>query len=680
MSHPTASTSTPPTMAHDSHEFCFSSSQNSNADTSNVSFESSFRLEPGYPSQTSECEKHPKGKRKRTTSQDKAILEAAYSANPKPDKAARLDIVKRVSLNEKEVQIWFQNRRQNDRRKSRPLSPQEIAALRYGGGIHVLSSDPSPTSIDPVPAAVDGLGAVDRANEVSLDGRPADTRPSSPQHSASHHSSQCSSPRPMPASQEEIARSDVRGFLAATPQKDDTERSDYGLSQSLRSSASVGYMAGRWSLDSSFSTPATAGRPSDESFRRDSFQSAHSTAHSSPGSILPPPSSSSSRVRLSLSLDGKAELVSSQPSPPRPTPQPPVDVETLPPVRTHRTLQRSRSALPSITLPPISTLTAHLPPQLTRGRSRDVHAWESCCEADTRDELTKQAENESSGSAIAAISLLRSSSSSASLSNLIHNHSTSNVLQANPIKRNSPLQKSSSSLTKGVTKKTKLNRASSSIARMQTLSAASLEKLVADEAASRSTSPEALQFDTDKKFLSNKASLSVILSPSGDSDKENWSPKENGNSRYHYNDRHRPLAVSSDKAQDLPSSGPLRPSSKTPGWNRNGNPRRAGRVLGEHDGLCSSRRSLFGSNRANTAPVSGFSSRLRGGKPGTGASPLRIFEDGDEEETEESRRPRAGDRRDSEVAEFMRGEVSPSKKPDMDCVAGLLSLSQGNWR
>ena len=37
--------------------------------------------------------------------QDKAILEAAYNANPKPDKAARLDIVKRVSLNEKEVQV-----------------------------------------------------------------------------------------------------------------------------------------------------------------------------------------------------------------------------------------------------------------------------------------------------------------------------------------------------------------------------------------------------------------------------------------------------------------------------------------------------------------------------------------------------------------------------------------------
>ncbi|GKT82848.1 homeobox domain-containing protein [Colletotrichum tofieldiae] len=80
-----------------------------------------------------DSEKHPKGKRKRTAAKDKSILEAAYIANPKPDKAARLDIVKRVSLNEKEVQ--------NDRRKSRPLSAQEIAALRYGG-MQILSSDP----------------------------------------------------------------------------------------------------------------------------------------------------------------------------------------------------------------------------------------------------------------------------------------------------------------------------------------------------------------------------------------------------------------------------------------------------------------------------------------------------------------------------------------------------------
>jgi hypothetical protein len=50
-------------------------------------------------------EKHPKGKRKRTATKDKMILEEAYLRNPKPDKQARLDVVQRVSLNEKEVQV-----------------------------------------------------------------------------------------------------------------------------------------------------------------------------------------------------------------------------------------------------------------------------------------------------------------------------------------------------------------------------------------------------------------------------------------------------------------------------------------------------------------------------------------------------------------------------------------------
>lgn len=39
------------------------------------------------------------------SAKDKIILEDAYKSNPKPDKQARLDIVNRVSLNEKEVQV-----------------------------------------------------------------------------------------------------------------------------------------------------------------------------------------------------------------------------------------------------------------------------------------------------------------------------------------------------------------------------------------------------------------------------------------------------------------------------------------------------------------------------------------------------------------------------------------------
>ncbi|KOS16727.1 hypothetical protein ESCO_004824 [Escovopsis weberi] len=61
------------------------------------------------PLSPSSNEKHPKGKRKRTATKDKLILEEAYSINPKPDKQARLEIVNRVSLNEKEVQSQCHN-------------------------------------------------------------------------------------------------------------------------------------------------------------------------------------------------------------------------------------------------------------------------------------------------------------------------------------------------------------------------------------------------------------------------------------------------------------------------------------------------------------------------------------------------------------------------------------------
>ncbi|KAI0003992.1 hypothetical protein F4779DRAFT_634173 [Xylariaceae sp. FL0662B] len=639
-------------------------SQYINSESPAMSFESSFRLEPGFLTHSIESEKHPKGKRKRTTIQDKSILEAAYNSNPKPDKAARLDIVSRVSLNEKEVQIWFQNRRQNDRRKSRPLSPQEIAALRYGGGVQIISSDSISAPIGPsnAPEKLHHGAHVEDAATTATD---VEKPLCSPQDAVSQRSNQ-SSPKPIGSSQLVVDEPETRGTEAATPPSQKAGSESEGLSLSRTSSISVGYVSNRWNSGNSFSTPSTLGRAGDDSFRLESLpSSANSTANNSPASILPPPSSSS-RVRLSLSLEGKAELVSSQPSPPRPAPtQIPADAETLPPVRTNRTLHRSRSALPGITLPPISTLTAHLPPQLTRGRSRDVHAWESCCEADTRDELTKQAENESSGSAIAAISLLRSSSST-SLNSLFHGSSqghvvstaaNNDILQPNPAKRNAP--PSGKSVARPAPKKPKLGRSSSSVARMQSLPPLSVSMANANKraAADDAAVPE-------KK---NK-SLSVILSPlgGGDSDKENWSPDEDVSS----NGQH--------PRRPLPSTAPAKTQGSGAVLTGAGkNPRRVGRVLGEQDGA--GRRSLLLENRANTAPVA----RHPGGKKAPEA-PMMIFEDDEGEKQQQQQRGGAGgrdeNRRDGEVERFMRGEISPSKRPDMDCVAGLLSLSQGNWR
>ncbi|KAH7035352.1 uncharacterized protein B0I36DRAFT_318161 [Microdochium trichocladiopsis] len=634
-----------------SNERALSSSPSSiSPDSSALSLQSSFRLESGFPGHGSDSEKHPKGKRKRTTSHDKTILETSYLANPKPDKAARLEIVRQVSLNEKEVQIWFQNRRQNDRRKSRPLSAEEIAALRYGGAVQILSADSS--------FAVSDIA--DQPSASSFDLRQSSTSPQQQPISAEVGTPpSSSSPRPAepvctPAP-ESTVKAAAQPFdlnsLPSSSQKSEPERVPETQSQSF--STSVGYLSNRWNMSNSFSTPSAAAHRDDDEHRFESMpSSAESTHRLSTSSLFA--SQTSSQFRLSLSLEGKAELVSSQPSPPRPSISPmPQDTTPLPPVRLNRTLQRSRSSPLGVTLPPISTLTAHLPPQLSRGRSRDVHAWESCCDADSRDELTKLAESESSGSAVAAISLLRSSSSSASLSSLVQNSSAplssspgNGVLQANSNKRNAPPSNRTHGRTGSGHKKPKISRTTSSVAMMQTSALQHPDK-ENDGLTQEELEPE--------KKAAGKGSLSVILSPSADSDKENWSPDEEGNPAH--------------RRRALPE---LSAAPKLPPVLASKNIRRAGRVLGEHHSLLN--------KRANTAPMLGKGANGSGNR-----DKVDIFDDstaaGEEEEQENADKEAAGPpKKRNEVERFMRGSVSPSKKGDFDCIAGLLSLSQGAWR
>lgn len=299
-----------------------------------------------------------------------------------------------------------------------------------------------------------------------------------------------------------------------------------------------------------------------------------------------------SHVRLSLSLEGKAELVPNNDSSPiRETPSRPSS--TLPSLSHYRqrTLQRSHSALPAVTLPPISTLTSSLPPRLVRGRSRDVHAWELCADSETRDELTAQAEHESSGSAIAAISLLRS---------------TSGILQPNSAKRNASLTKLSRARQ---AKKPRLGRTTSSVARLETCWAAD---------------------EKPRESSHAKMNVSMLVSPS-DSDKENWSPGLGGNA--------------ADGRRPMPPSSPIRSQGA----------RRIGRVL-------QGRTPVF---LLRTTPLPSEQPRS---PAKTGIHGFRDLQ------------PTAASPRDDEVSRFMCGEVSPSKKGDMDCVAGLLSLSQGAWR
>jgi hypothetical protein len=291
-------------------------------------------------------------------------------------------------------------------------------------------------------------------------------------------------------------------------------------------------------------------------------------------------------MRLSLSLDGKAELITG-PSPPRPSSARPTSssgamLQKMP------GLQRSHSALPFARVPSAISVIPPFKPCLPTGRSRDARSWEFCCDPEARDELTTQAENESHGSALAAISLIRSASNSA--------------LKQNANKRNAPSVKPDSSKHG---KRPKLGRGTSSLARLQTPSKIS----------SKPTHQP-----------SGYAKDGLVHSPSGDSDKENWMPYEHGG-----NPRRRPL-----------------PSCKA---GKQQNPRA---VLGDNFNVPTHAVDFPGGRHRN--------------RKSTKAVP-EVFEDQEN-----------GGVVPPEVEHFMRGEISPSKKGDLDCIQGLLSLSQGNWR
>ena len=207
----------------------------------------------------------------------------------------------------------------------------------------------------------------------------------------------------------------------------------------------------------------------------------------------------SSMVKLSMSLDGKAKVTAgdeSSPSPPRVKPSPGVG----PGPRPKSGLQRSQSAMEPKNKTPIesilsSSMNSRRP---MTGRSRDVRTWEFYCDSGARDALTIQAEREQSGSAAGAIGLIRSRSNK--------------TLTANPNKRNAhqPKHESMKRLKSDdqQPRKPKLARATSSVARLQSVTGNAQER-----------APKLK--DKDPKLSSQPA---LYQDYEGDSDKENWEP------------------------------------------------------------------------------------------------------------------------------------------------------------
>lgn len=283
----------------------------------------------------------------------------------------------------------------------------------------------------------------------------------------------------------------------------------------------------------------------------------------------------SSFVRLSMTSEGNAKVItadSSTPSPPRP-------LQTS----QHPMYSRDNSSTVSLSQRSAGTSMLQILHRSTSGRSRDSRAWEFWCDKDARGELEEKAEQERSGSAADAIGLLRSASGRS-------------ILGAIPSKRNSWLMRQSSAKrSKLDDHRPPLHRSSSSFGRLQGDAGARLSKKA-----------------TPRLKYSGSA-VSVYI-PGNESDKENWSPD-----------------------RDF-SSGNDQPPQEQPA------------LRGE--------------------PYSGQVNKTRSPRKQLARLSQRDVENIDPE-------------KDEELSAFMRKgrtSTSMSDDEDLDCVQGLLSLSQGNWR
>ncbi|KAL5611813.1 hypothetical protein BROUX41_000612 [Berkeleyomyces rouxiae] len=554
-------------------------------------------------------DKQTKNRRKRTQAGDKAILESAYQANAKPDKAARLAIVRQVSMTEKEVQIWFQNRRQNDRRKSRPLSAQEIAALRYGGMQVISSESASPEIRNALQAACGGVAdPVSRtqshyANPRALDSPPIKVLPShTPVHiSVSQIGANASaSPIPSLVDSSPLVRTGVQSSASAmhyadmnsSPENEirtpchNTSNGQYPVM--IKIPDSVSNCRVYWN-NMGMSSPSSPVMGSESK-----PQTPSGAPQNAPSRRLPEPLS---KVRLGYSLDGRAEITSE----PSPTHFSASDRENdvLPEIYS-KTPEESIGRTTPVTLPPLSALTRGIP----TGRSRDVHEWEVCCDRNTPqdDQLTKIALNEAAGSALAEISLRRSTNNLSGSYQSTHGHP--GALQINNARKNTVL---------------------SPTPQLANGKASRVKKPLYRSNLNYRDDPFHTPLQTSKVQMAMLVSDASPTPGSADSDKENWTPEDS-----------QPGFIRHLMSQDAIQA---RPQSR---------------------------------HRRSHSPASEASSVLSKKRP-------RADTDDAYENAESASAPRKRTARDDDVNRFARA-ASPSKRGDEVCVAGLLALSQGNWR
>ena len=454
------------------------------------------------------------------------------------------------------LQIWFQNRRQTSRRKSRPLLPHEIAQYqlaRHGVGPQIHSSDLTERSSpdEDVQHSSDSAGDLEPESEgrevLSKDPVAGADTVSSSNHTASSAD--------LPTAPPFFEARDLPANSKLPP-----HRQSAG---STRPGRHLMYHEGVEPLRRS------------QSFNKPASPPMHAP-HPEPNGRL---KKSSSLVRISLTGDGNAKVVtkdSSSPSPPHAS-------------QAYLPISHGNERLPNpvVNIPPMRPLQ-----RSSSGRSRDSRVWEFWCDKDARSELEEKAEQDASGSAAGAIGLLRSASGR-------------NILGAIPSKRNAALSRPliSTKRSKLETTVPKLHKSSTALGRLEWMPKQN----------------EALHPELSMKHKYAESSVTIHI-PGNESDKENWSP----------------ATATSPDAQSEQSSHYNAPHMKTQS-------RDVSKVWSERPSVTTLKR-----QRAS------FS------HPG-----------------------KDGYIEDPEVLAFMgsaRKRSSVSGDEELNCVQGLLSLSQGNWR
>ena len=342
---------------------------------------------------------------------------------------------------------------------------------------------------------------------------------------------------------------------------------------------------------------------------------------------LPGPSTrTKSQPRLATSLDGSVRVMTGNtPSPPRPR-----DSLFARQPRASAPLQRSQSAIVTPTFP-VPRPTASI------GRSRDSRTWEFYCDSNARNELTKQAEREQSGSAVGAIGLIRWCSKG-SLS--------TTARPINPHKRNAVTSKPDSGKrlkpdTSSQTSKPKLARASSSVARLQNPTSA-------PKTSNLNKPARPITVDYNDTCVKKKPTYTDLLD-GNESDKENWTPGTQISVTPRHA-QHRRLNTTTSRSkiltenQHLPSLSSSLDVLLSRESSGNGcHPRRAAKTVAramEHEGGQEN-------EVESDTEVGGFMARDASGSGSASGENVIVGEDGDEE--------------------------------DLDCVQGLLKLSRGDW-